>query len=124
MTPRHSDARRYFQRNLPSTSDVGLSYVAHGLIGKGCTVIITTCWAARQVIYPEGHEGGLVADGRCLIAHHVRHGQAHVLSRGRQQPGLAHHLVHPRPAALLCTTQRFSGKDGCEAPTAYSSRMI
>lgn len=44
---------------------------------------------------PEGHERGLVAHRRRLVAHHVRHGQAHRLAIPRKQLGLAAHLVHP-----------------------------
>mmetsp|Transcript_13259 Transcript_13259/g.28138 ORF Transcript_13259/g.28138 Transcript_13259/m.28138 type:complete len:314 (-) Transcript_13259:927-1868(-) len=48
----------------------------------------------------EGHEAGHLPDGRGLVAHHVRHRQAHAPA-SRQQLAAAHHLVHPGPPALL-----------------------
>lgn len=73
--------------------------------------------------YPEGHEGRLVADGRRLVAHHVRHRQAHVLARSRQQPRLAHHLIHPRPATLLCTTRKAPQVRGLSSPSSSAAPL-
>ena len=57
---------------------------------------------AGEGSHPEGHEGGLVADGGRLVADHVADRQAHALASWRHQPRLAHHLVHPCASALLC----------------------